>query len=53
MPKTVDQTTPKRYPHVKFVGTPYDRKKKAEIDSQNQKLLGKIMQIMKRRNKSV
>lgn len=53
MQKTVDQTCPKRYAHVKFVGTPYDRKKKFEIDNQNQKLLGKIMQIMKRKNKSV
>lgn len=53
MQKTVDQTCPKRYTHVKFVGTPYDRKKKYEIDNQNQKLLGKIMQIMKRKNKSV
>lgn len=53
MQKSVDQTSPKRYSHVKFFGNPYDRKRKFEIDSQNQKLLGKIMQIMKRKNKSV
>lgn len=33
MPKTIDQSCPKRYAHVKFVGTPYDRKKKYEIDN--------------------
>ena len=43
MQKTVDQKSPKRYAHVRFVGTPYDRKKKFEIDNNNQKLLGKIM----------
>lgn len=53
MQKTVDQSPPKRYAHVKFVGTPYDRKKKYEIDNQNQKLLTKIMETMKRKNKSV
>lgn len=53
MQKSIDQTSPKRYSHVKFFGNAYDRKRKFEIDCQNQKLLSKIMQIMKRKNKSV
>jgi hypothetical protein len=33
MQKTVDQSSPKRYTHVRFAGTPYDRRKKNEIDT--------------------
>lgn len=35
------------------MGTKVERTRQKEIDSQNQKLLGKIMDIMKRKNQSV
>ncbi len=53
MKKSVDQTQPRRFSHIKTVGGPAQKNRQNEIDNQNQKLLGKIMNIMKRKNKSV
>lgn len=51
--KQVDQESPRKYTHLKGLGTKYDVSRQRDIDTQNQKLLTSIMDIMKRRNKSV
>ena len=51
--KTVDQKAPRRFSHIRAIGSRAEINRQREIDLQNQKLLNSIMNIMKRKNKSV
>ena len=49
----IDQKSPKRFSHLGVIGSKADNIRQKEIDVQNQFLLEKIMNIMKRRNTTV